>query len=143
MLDATGVNNEVRWYAFTRMQPLRRRLSWMLAGWLVIQLVTIVAPVALVAAGVSLEETCTCPGVDHGATCPMHHPSSAKSKDANQCAMRSAAAPADVVLLPLSVIGLLPSPATVAIEMTPVPVIITVSALVGRTELPDSPPPRA
>lgn len=125
------------------MPHLRRRLSWILSGWLLMQLVGIVAPVALAAAGIDLEETCTCPGVEHGATCPMHHPATrTKTDDSTRCTLRSATAPVDAALLSLGVVGVVPSIASVSVEIRPTPVVTIVRSLIGRSELPDSPPPR-
>jgi hypothetical protein len=128
------------------MRPIRRRLSWMLASWLVFQCAGIVAPVVLAATGVALEEACTCPGAIHGATCPMHHGKESTAKDkANPCSVRNAYLPSDLALLALSGgAAVLPQLlAFDAIAPSRTPISLQADDPSSRTELPDSPPPRA
>ena len=128
------------------MRPIRRRLSWMLASWLVFQCAGIVAPVVLAATGVALEEACTCPGAIHGATCPMHHGKEATSKDeANRCSVRNSYPPTDLALLALAG-GTAVLPRLLVfdvIEPSRTPISLHAENASSRTELPDSPPPRA
>jgi hypothetical protein len=132
------------------MPSFRRRLSWILAGWLVCQFAGLVAPVALAAAGV-VEDLCTCPGTQDGATCPMHHDKGTPTdqtpiKDqASRCVVRSAAGPTDVALWSLSSGGgVLPQAVDVAVVDSVLglvtPLTVTSSS---RPALPDAPPPRA
>jgi len=130
------------------MQWIRKPLSLLVAGWLVIQLATLVAaPIVLGGSGVvhtaSGDANCTCPpGTAPGLTCPMH---SSPHGDAPTCRIRSTSGPSDAALLSLvGGLGVLPlsrsvpyvAPVAAAVAIPPV-------ALIGRSELPESPPPRA
>src|SRR5262245_13501809 len=85
------------------MRSVRRRLSWLIAVALILQFGAITAPAVLTAAGIDVEDACTCPTPTHGATCPMHHGKSSQSRDSsNHCALRSAAAPSSLALLTFS-----------------------------------------
>jgi hypothetical protein len=126
------------------MRTVRRRLSSLLALVLLIQLGGILAPVMLSAAGAVVIEACTCPGGTHATTCPMHHGKEPSPSNSNRCAMRSASTPTDFALLTLGTgAGVLPSLNSVDVPdepfaMTPA----SVSAVLSRTDFPDSPPPR-
>jgi hypothetical protein len=148
------------------MRTLRGRLSWMLAVWLVFQVAGIGAPL-LAATGIVLEDACTCPAGVPGATCPMHHsgsPAQAERHDngtpahvghhtnegapddqTNRCAMKNAYPPTDLALLGLSGgAGVLPQLlAFDAVEQAYTRISLQSWHLTSRTELPDSPPPRA
>jgi hypothetical protein len=127
------------------MRSVRNRLSWLLAIVLVLQLGGIVAPVVLSAAGVDVEDVCTCPDATHGATCPMHHGKTSGSQDSlNRCAMRSASAPVALGLLTLgSGAGIVPPVMTFHVSVQSSALHpVSGSSLSSRTELPDSPPPR-
>jgi hypothetical protein len=128
------------------MRPIRRRLSWMLASWLAFQFAGIVAPVVLAATGVAFEEACTCPGAIHGATCPMHHGKESPPKDkANPCSVRNTYPPTDLALLAFAG-GAAVLPRLIAfdvIEPSRTPISLQAENASSRTELPDSPPPRA
>ena len=128
------------------MRSVRNHLSWLLAISLTLQLGGIVAPVLLVAAGVDVEDVCTCPGATHGATCPMHHGKTGGSQDAsNRCSLRSASVPAALGLLTVG------SGAGIVPPVTAFNVTVQSSALhplpgsrfSSRSGLPDSPPPRS
>ena len=127
------------------MHTVRQRLSSVLSLMLVFQLVGIIAPLALSAAGGSIIEVCTCPGGTHATTCPMHHgKDGGSSNDSNRCAMRSASAPTDLFLLTLGTgAGILPSlnSFNVVDEPSAIPVN-TVSSVRSQAAFPDSPPPR-
>ena len=121
--------------------------------WLLLQLAGMSAPLTLSAVGPAMaEELCTCPGVDHGALCPMHHTPSSRSQttstsqsnDDGRCRMQNACAPADAALLSLAggtgvlapVIGHhLPTPSAA-------PVITETAARLSHAYRPDAPPPR-
>ena len=127
------------------MRSVRNRLPWLLAIALVLQLGGIVAPVVLSAAGVDVEDVCTCPDATHGATCPMHHGKTAGSeRTSNNCAIRNASAPTALGLLTLiSGTGIVPTGN--AIHVTVESSVIhpaSGSSFTSHTELPDSPPPR-
>jgi hypothetical protein len=127
------------------MRSVRNRLPWLLAIALVLQLGGIVAPVVLSAAGVDVEDVCTCPDATHGATCPMHHGKTAGSeRTSNNCAIRNASAPTALGLLTLiSGTGIVPTGN--AIHVTVESFVIhpaAGSSFSSHTELPDSPPPR-
>jgi hypothetical protein len=129
------------------MSFLRRRLSWMLAGWLVFQIAGVLVPVALAASGHGHDETvCTCPAGGHSTSCPMHHDSDqSRSEKPPQCVLQNAAAAVDVALLSLSTGGgILPQAMALDTGVGLVTSIITPSSVVtSRVELPASPPPRA
>jgi hypothetical protein len=127
------------------MRSVRNRLPWLLAIALVLQLGGIVAPVVLAAAGIDVEDVCTCPDATHGATCPMHHGKTAGSKGAsNDCAVRNASAPPALGFLTLSSgAGIVPTINAFHITVqSSVIHSVSGSSLTSRTELPDSPPPR-
>lgn len=130
------------------MQRIRKPLSWLVAGWLVFQLATLVAaPIVLGGSGAvhaaSDDANCTCPpGTAPGLTCPMH---SSPYGDAPACRIRSTSGPSDAALLSLvGGLGVLPPSRSVP-YVAPVAraVAIPTVALIGRSELPESPPPRA
>jgi hypothetical protein len=128
------------------MRSVRNRLSSLLAIALTLQLGGIVAPVLLSAAGVDVEDVCTCPGAEHGATCPMHHGKTGGSQDAsNRCSLRNASAPAALGLLTLgSGAGIVTPINTFQVNVqSSVVHPVTGSSFLSRTELPDSPPPRS
>lgn len=127
------------------MLGIRRRLSWILAGWLAFQLAGIVAPVVLSAAGHSAGDSlCECPGTEPGAACPMHHGQAPRHDDANRCRLENTCAPTDAALLSLAGgIGVLPQSMSAEIQAVEASVGATGSILITRTELPDSPPPRS
>lgn len=76
----------------------------------------------------------------------MHPRGAAKDKDedANTCRLRNACAPDDAALLTLvGGVGVTPEPGAVSANRIAVALdLIVIDALV-RTDLPDSPPPRA
>lgn len=127
-----------------QMSVFRRGLSRLLAVWFVIQIAGVAAPV-VVAAGGAVEEVCTCPGTEHGATCPMHHRSdTTPTGSSNPCSVRNAVVPLDAALLPLSgCIGVMPVTTGFSIDMTLARVVERTRNATTRTELPDFPPPRA
>lgn len=125
----------------------RHRLSWLLSAWLLFQVAGICAPVALAAAGYALgEDVCTCPGTEHGATCPMHHGTSAgRRADDADCVLQNASPQTDVALLSLS-IGSGEPPAALDFLIVPASVVCESSTRpdpASRVRVPDSPPPRA
>jgi hypothetical protein len=128
------------------MRSVRNRLPWLLAIALVLQLGGIVAPVVLSAAGVDVEDVCTCPDATHGATCPMHHGKTAGSeRRSNNCAIKNASAPTAFGLLPLiSGTGILPTGNVIHVTVqSSVIHPVSGSSFTSHTELPDSPPPRS
>jgi hypothetical protein len=120
-------------------------LSWLIAVAVMLQLSAIMAPAVLAAAGIDIEDVCTCPTATDGATCPMHHGKTSQSQDSsNRCALKSAAAPSTLALLTFSSgVGIVPAAQAlhVSIEAFAVSPVRT-SSFASRTELPDSPPPR-
>jgi hypothetical protein len=110
-----------------------------------LQLAAIMAPAVLAAAGIDIEDVCTCPTATPGATCPMHHGKTSPSQDSpNRCALKSAAAPSALALLTFSSgVGIVPATQTlhVSVEASALATVRT-SRFSSRTELPDSPPPR-
>jgi hypothetical protein len=111
-----------------------------------LQLSAIMAPAVLAAAGIDIEDVCTCPTATEGATCPMHHGKTTQSQDSsNQCALKSAAAPSPFALLTFSGgVGIVPPAQALHISVETSAVSpVRPSTFVSRTELPDSPPPRS
>lgn len=127
------------------MTSLRSRLSWLLAGWLVVHSAALVAPVVLFATGHATEDVCTCPGAEHGATCPMHHSTQPTPGSRTKCTLQNAHAPLDTALLSLFAShGVVPQKMSVDLTETAFQRILpVVSELASRTDLPDAPPPRA
>ncbi|HEX7794142.1 MAG TPA: hypothetical protein VF456_07325 [Vicinamibacterales bacterium] len=127
------------------MRSVRGRLSWLIAVAIMLHLSAIMAPAVLAAAGIDIEDVCTCPTGTAGATCPMHHGKTTQSQDSsNRCALKSAAAPSTLALLTLSSgVGIVPAAQAlqVSVETSAISPVRT-SSFASRTELPDSPPPR-
>jgi hypothetical protein len=134
-----------KWYSWALMRSVRRRWSWLIAVALFLQLGAMMAPSVLAAAGIDIEDVCTCPTGTPGATCPMHHGKTSQSQDSsNHCALKSAAAPSTLALLTLSSgVGIVPAAQAlqVSVETSAISPVRT-SSFASRTELPDSPPPR-
>ena len=127
------------------MRSVRNRLPWLLAIALVLQLGGIVAPVVLSAAGVDIEDACTCPDATHGATCPMHHGKTAGSeRTSNDCAIRNASTPTALGLLTLiGGTGIVPTRSALHVTVQSSMIHpVSGSSFTSHTELPDSPPPR-
>ncbi len=126
------------------MRAVRRHLSCVLTVWVIFQIAGICAPVAFAAAGHTTdEELCTCPGSEHGATCPMHH---AKGKvPSNRCVMRSASAPGDLALVSFAIgAGSLPEAVTpCTLDLRSTTVASFAADAVSRPQLPDARPPRS
>ena len=132
------------------MNIVRRRIARVAMIWALLQILGIAAPLGLLAAPhAAAAPLCTCPGGDHGATCPMHHGSEAASEGASnseaRCRLQNACASTDVALLALAGgTGVLP-PVAVVIPAARLSVGVTALATVraSRAQSPDSPPPRA
>jgi hypothetical protein len=127
------------------MTHIRRRLPWVLATWLVFQVLGLATPIAWAAAGhAGEEELCTCVVMDH-ATCPMHSRQAPSRDDDGRCRMRSAAPSSDVLILALTGgTGIVVDRA--AFDRVDPRGDVMYSPAVSRpfrTDLPDSPPPRA
>lgn len=128
------------------MTSLRRRLSWIIAVWILFQVAGIVAPVTLAAAGFSsTEEFCDCPEEIAGATCPMHHGKTPRhAAKPGECELRNACAPTDAAILSMfSGVGVMPSTTAIAVFITSQPVTVPASLLQHFLTVPDAPPPRA
>ena len=122
------------------MPRVRRRISWVLAGWLLCQLAGTAAPL-LFAAQAAIEELCFCPDAEPGAACPMHQ----KKAPSGGRELKSDCSPTDAALLALAGgAGILPEPLTLdtsADVLQRVSILVTQPASV--VSHPDSPPPRA
>jgi hypothetical protein len=122
---------------------LRRRLAWIVCGWLCCQLsILTAAPLSLLSGMPHAADSVTCTCAHAGATeCPMHH--SKPKKDGCEC--RSTTDPdAGAVLSllgPIAVLASAPSAdAPLAITKSPAHQITTFTS---RIAPPTSPPPRA
>jgi len=128
------------------MSFVRRRLSWLVTGWLILQGTALfAAPLTFSAANVSAEDVaCDCPDAMPGAQCPMHKSRAADHDDETRCSMRSALLPTDLALLSLTPTGAVPVAQVVEQVATTFETITTGDrAVVSHTDLPDSPPPRS
>jgi hypothetical protein len=125
------------------MQLFRRRLAWVVSGWLCCQLsVLTAAPLSLFANASHAADPMSCTCIHTGnALCPMHHPATPKSN----CQCRNTTDPdaATIVSLlgPLAVLATAPQHAA--------PLSITrspdhqITGFVSIAAPPDGPPPRA
>jgi hypothetical protein len=127
------------------MSLVRRRLSWLITGWLACQFAGYVAaPFALCcedASATALPKCCQ--GVAPGQTCPMHHRHG--GDEDSTCKMRNACARGDSALVSLgSGLGIL-APPTIDVTAFAVRDRLTasLSPTILRTDRPESPPPRA
>jgi hypothetical protein len=126
------------------MSVVRRRLSWIICGWLACQLAGLaVAPFALCCDNAhALDATpACCRGLPPGQKCPMHH----TGEGDRTCKMRSACGGSNAALLTLSGgIGMIPAATSAVTAFDPGERIaaLSVSAL-PRADRPDAPPPRA
>src|SRR5262245_48325358 len=85
------------------MRRIRRRLSWLIAGWLICQTASLTA--APIGTALGLGTDACCAGLGPGQTCPMHH---SRAGD-RTCKMRSACPRADFALVSLAGgVGVLP-----------------------------------
>jgi hypothetical protein len=129
------------------MTTLRRRLSWIIAAWILFQSGGLVAPVALAAAGFAdAVQFCDCPEEVAGATCPMHHgktPRHAAPKP-GECRLQNACAPTDAALLSMFAgAGVMPATTSIPVVTTSRPIAVRPSLLRHFLAIPDAPPPRA
>jgi hypothetical protein len=126
------------------MRGVRRRLSWLICGWLLCQAAGMAAsPFSAwcdLAASADDETKC-CPGLLPGQICPMHH----TREGDRTCKMRSACGQTDPALFSLSGgVGLLPPPTPTVSAFDPgQPLDPLVATELLRAERPESPPPRA
>lgn len=128
------------------MPKLRKRTLWLAAAWLVCQLAALATPIVVNATSlvVGTDDLCTCPGGSGSTACPMHGAHGKSQDDPNKTSVRNSCAPPDAALLSLAGgLGVLPRPAALDVDRVVGTVDIFISTPVTRTELPDSPPPRA
>ena len=127
------------------MQGIRRRLTRLASGWLVIQLATLSAAPAVLCAGMPsgmANVECTCSHGD-GVECPMHH--ATPKRDAKTCSCRSTADEGAAVLASLfGGAAILTTPtgvnhALLRAELLP----RSLSHPPALFLVPDAPPPRA
>jgi hypothetical protein len=121
------------------MGVIRRRLSWLIAGWLICQIASLAG--APVYAAFGLDEDACCRGLGPGQTCPMHHP---RASD-RTCKMRSACPRGETAVLALAGgVGVLPVATDVVMAfVVSEPVAAPRAAAITRTTRPEFPPPRA
>ena len=139
------------------MRTLRRHLSWIVGAWLVCQAGALTAAPLLLLAGESVhaEEMCTCPMTGPGAVCPMHRShgdapdtpdthEAGRSENPDDCVLSSGSQPAIPTLASIiSGIGLIPpAPATDITVVARELILQELSAVILRSDRPESPPPR-
>ena len=125
------------------MATLRRRLAWIVCGWMCCQLSLLTAtPVSLFAHMPQAADAITCTCIHTGnAECPMHHP--AKKKSGCECRSGTDPDAANLVSLLGPIAVLAASPRQLA------PPAISKSSIRPNTQFidfvapPDGPPPRA
>jgi hypothetical protein len=125
------------------MVPVRRRLSWVVAAWLLCHMANVsAAPLTFCCQNVATaadDEEC-CPGLLPGQVCPMHH----TKEGERTCKMRGSCTGTDASLLALaSALGAMPEP-TVVVSAFAVGVLprVAPSSTLLRIDRPESPPPR-
>src|SRR3954465_12044026 len=123
---------------------VRRRIAWMICGWLVCQVAGVAAaPLAFCCRAVPAadpDDKC-CPGMLPGQICPMHH----TRKGVRTCKMRNACPRADAALIGLAAtLGTIPesTPAVTVFDSGRFLARFAPSAI-RRAHVPESPPPRA
>jgi hypothetical protein len=131
----------VRVNLITLMYVIRRRLSWLVAGWLLCQISGLATSPVLVAVGID-QDAC-CRNLAPGQTCPMHH-KKANSND-RTCKMRSACQPPDAALVSMSGgIGVLPHATDVVITFAVGQQLDSeFLSTLSRARRSDAPPPRS
>jgi hypothetical protein len=121
----------------------RRRLPWVVALWLVGQIAGVAAaPVSFSLRGAqAIDDDKCCPGLLPGQVCPMHHTQEGK----RTCKMRSACAGSDAALFALAGgAGVLPQSTPLVNAFDPgIFLKGGSSSTLLRTDIPESPPPRA
>jgi len=125
------------------MPTLRRRLSWIVAAWLVCQASTAVVLSSATCAGDRDEASavvCTCPHAD-GVECPMHH---TRTAPASRCSCQgSDESAASAVLALIGPAAVLPESRGTAKSVRLSSVSIAPrTARRDRPSVPDPPPPR-
>jgi len=128
------------------MRPIRRHLASVIGVWLLCQTsALVIGPASMCAAMPTAvpEQQCTCAHDAGQQACPMHHPTTAKSK--SSCSCRSGTDPSTLAIASLlGPIAVLPSAIEVAdLSLTTDSVPVMVAAPIDGPELPDAPPPRA
>jgi hypothetical protein len=118
---------------------IRRRLSWLVAGWLACQAAMLAGAPALAAMGVD-QDAC-CQGLAPGQTCPMHQ---SRAGD-RTCKMRSECPRADFALISmLGGLGILPDTTDSVTTFEPgVIVAHRDRSHSANSSRPESPPPRS
>ena len=127
---------------------LRGRLSWLVAGWIVIQTTMLFAsPVAIYASASAQDSDCACPNASPGAQCPMHKHGGSHHESSEQsprCAMRSALPDVSALMISAVATGVVPQSRFVSdIQFEFTDLHIRSSSISSRIDLPEAPPPRA
>ena len=126
------------------MVLVRRRLSWLIAVWLLCQIANVTAaPFTFCCQNVATagdEDKC-CPGLLPGQVCPMHH----TKEGERTCKMRSSCVGSDAAIVSLAVSssGLPASTPVVSAFELGERVRLAPQSAILRTARPESPPPRA
>ena len=131
------------------MHAFRRRLAWVVCGWLACQMAGVFAGPVLMwrVTAAHDDRECECP-VTPGQACPMHHNGNGKDHDGKRddttCKLRNALPPADAALFAHGGFGILPGPIAVARVLDPGAIVATAApSAVLRVYRPESPPPRS
>jgi hypothetical protein len=119
-----------------------KRTSSVILCWLVCQLVALAAPLAFgPATAMANAEFCVCPG-GGGTECPMHKEKEDEATE--KSGIRNSCAPPNAALLSLAAgLGILEPAGVLTIDLIPAALDTLIIVPPTRTELPDSPPPRA
>jgi hypothetical protein len=128
------------------MRLVRKRLSWLAAGWIVLQAAAVLAGPAVLYASSVMQgaEPCECPGATPGQQCPMHRHHTVHPTDTPRCAMSSALSQSEASLLTVVASGAMPAMSPVFAPSDDIERIgVAVTVAIDGVRLPDSPPPRA
>jgi hypothetical protein len=135
------------------MRVIRKRLSWVAAGWLMARVAAFAAaPLAFAidaAPAGARVVTCDCPDAAPGRACPMHSgPRSGQrgtgDDNDDRCRMRGNCSPVDIAFLAFAAsIGIPVAAGTLAFSESAATLVSPRTELLARYAPPDAPPPRS
>ena len=128
------------------MGPIRRHLGAVIGVWLFCQTSALMIGPVSMCTGMATAvpgQQCTCAHDGGQQACPMHHPTTAKSKSSCSCRSTTDTSTLAIASL-LGPIAVLPSAIRVVdLTLTTDSVPDVIAAPIDGPELPDAPPPRA